>query len=187
MTVAILVVLAVSAFVLPPFVSEYLEMAEMKQRYADDSGAEPEAESEFFTARPISRDAARDLPPVIGKRTAIPLSAGPDFAFPAVFAYSVAGELPFKPEEVNQSYVDFHLGLSVAGDTDCLLLFLAESTFAHYYEGGFPDAAALVAELKAEEVRGVIERVDGDFAVFTLPDEVGSELQRLRQASPVLE
>jgi hypothetical protein len=187
MTVAILVVLAVSAFVLPPFVSEYLEMAEREQRFAEDGGAEPGAESEFFATRRESRNTMRDLPPDIGKRTAIPLTTSPDFAFPAVFAYSVAGELPFKPEEVNPSYVDFHLGLSIAGNTDYLLLFLAEPTFAAYYEQGFPDAAALIAELKAEEVRGIIERVAGEFSVFTLPEETGGELQRLRQASPVLE
>jgi len=181
MTVAILVVLAVSAFLLPPFVSEYLKVAEMNQRYAEDSEAEPRPESEFFAAGPGGQGAVRDLPPDIGKRTPIPISAGQDFPFAAVFAYSVAGELPFKPEEVNQSYVDFNLGLSVAGETDYLLLFLVETSFAAYYEQGFPDAVALLAEVRTEEVIGIIERVNGEFAVFTVPEDVGGELERLRQ------
>lgn len=181
MTVAILVVLAVSAFLLPPFVSEYLKVAEMRSRYAEDNDAEHGPESEFFAAGPGGQGAVRDLPPDIGKRTPIPISAGPGFSFPAVFAYSVAGELPFRPEEVNQSYVDFNLGLSVAGETDYLLLFLVETSFAAYYEQGFPNANTLLVELRSEEVFGIIERVDGEFAVFTVPEDVGSELERLRQ------
>ena len=181
MTVAILVVLAVSAFLLPPFVSEYLKVAEMNQRYAEDNDAGPGPESEFFTAGPGGQGAVRDLPPDIGKRTPIPISAGQDFPFPAIFAYSVAGELPFRPDEVNQSYVDFNLGLSVAGDADYLLLFLVETSFAAYYEQGFPGASALLAELRSDEVFGIIERVKGEFAVFTVPEDIGSELERLRQ------
>jgi len=177
-TVAILVVLAVSAFLLPPFVSEYLKMAEMSQRYSEDTRVEPGPESEFFAAGPGGQGAVRSLPPDIGKRTPIPISAGPDFPFAAVFAYSVAGELPFKPDEVNQSYVDFNLGLSVAGDTDYLLLFLAEPSFAAYYEQGFRGASGLLAELRTEEVLGIIERVGGEFTVFTAPEDIGDEIAR---------
>ena len=181
MTVAILVVLAVSAFILPPFVTEYLKVAEMNQRYAEDSEAEPRPESEFFAAGPGGQGAVRDLSPDIGKRTPIPISAGSGFSFPAVFVYSVAGELPFKPDEVNQSYVDFNLGLSVAGETDYLLLFLVETSFAAYYEQGFPSASGLLAELRSDEVFGIIERVKEEFVVFTVPEDIGSELERLRQ------
>jgi len=181
MTVAILVVLAVSAFILPPFVTEYLKVAEMNKRYPEDTGAEAGSEREFFTAGPGGQGTVQDMPPDIGKRTAIPISAGQNFAFPAVFAYSVAGELPFKAEEINQAYVDFNLGLSVAGGTDYLLLFLAETSFAAYYEQGFPSATALLAEVRSEEVFGIIERVDGEFVVFTAPEDIGNELERLRQ------
>ena len=178
---AILVVLVVSAILLPPFVSEYLEMVEMSERFGENVEAEPGPESEFFAAGPEGRDAARDLPPDIGRRTAIPISVDAGFAFPAVFAYSVAGELPFNPEEINQSYVDFNLGLSVAGDTDYLLVFLVETSFAMYYEQGFPGATALLAEVRTEEVVGIIERIAGEFAVFATPDDIGGELGRLRQ------
>ncbi len=182
MTVAILVVLAVSAFLLPPFVSEYLKVAEMRSRYAGDTEAEPGPESEFFAVGPGGQGAVRDLPPDIGKRTPIPISVSQGFPFAAVFAYSVAGELPFRPDEVNQSYVNFNLGLSVAGETDYLLLFLVETSFAAYYEQGFPNVTALLAETRTEEVLGIIERVDGEFAAFTLPEDVGGELERLRQS-----
>jgi len=185
-TVGVLVVVVVSALLLPPFVREYLRMAGQPEG-GPSEGRQPEGEPEFFAPRGKEPGSSRSYPEGTARHVPIPLAVPRSSEFATAFAYCVEEALPFKPEEVNQSFVDFNFGLRLSGDVDYLLLFLDAPCFDHYYAEGFPPLAELLGNVGVAEVCGIIERTGGRFSVFARPDEVGAELQRLRKADAVLE
>jgi hypothetical protein len=184
--VVLLVVLGVmivtSAAVLPMFMGEYLSALRRSTKSGDDAQAGSDTQSDFFAGGGLqgSQSADQELMPST-------LGVPPRFLFDAAFAYSAGGGLPFKPEEVNSSFVNSELSLSIDPSVNYLLLFISGARFNEYSRDGFPDVVTFLAEVRPEEVRGIIERSEGKFAVFTEPAQVANELGRLRNTKPVLE
>ncbi len=177
------VMIVTSAAVLPMFMGEYLRALRNSSKQDDVAQANGGgSQGDFFAGGGLQgqRNVEQEITPT-------PLTAPAKFPFKAVFAYSTGDSLPFKPEEVNNSFVQSDLSLSINTSVDYLLLFLTGARFNEYSRNGFPDAATVVAEVRPEEVRGIIERSQGKFAVFTEPAQVANELTRLRNAKPVLE
>jgi hypothetical protein len=188
--VVLLVVLGVmivtSAAVLPMFMGEYLSALRRSSKSGESAQAGGDAsdssQSDFFSGGGMQgqQQAEQELTPT-------PLTVPPKFPFKAAFAYSTGESLPFKPEEINSGFVQSQLSLSIDPSVDYLLLFFAGARFNEYSRDGFPDVATVLAEVRPEEVRGIIERWQGKFAVFTDPSGVANELGRLRNTKPVLE
>ncbi len=181
------VMVVTSVAVLPMFMGEYLSALRNSSKQGDgaqanggDSG--DGSQGDFFAGGGMQgqQQVEQGLTPT-------PLKVPARFPFKAVFAYAAGESLPFKPEEVNSGYVQSDLSLSINPSVDYLLLFLTGARFNEYSRNGFPDAATVLAEARPEEVRGIIERSEGAFTVFTEPAQVANELGRLRNAKPVLE
>jgi hypothetical protein len=185
--VVLLVVLGVmivtSIAVLPMFLGEYL--GAVRRSAQSGSGAETGSDSgqnDFFTGGGMQR-------PYTVEQAFTPstLNVPAKFSFAAAFVYSAGEGLPFKPEEINSDFVQSQLSLSIDPSVDYLLLFLAGMRFNEYSRDGFPDVMTVLAEVRPEEVVGIIERAKGKFAVFTDPDDIANELGRLRDSKPMLE
>lgn len=181
------VMIVTSAAVLPMFMGEYLAALRNSSKQGDGAQANgadggDSSQGDFFAGGGMQgqRQVERELTPT-------PLTATAKFPFKAVFAYAAGESLPFKPEEVNSDFVQSQLSLSINPSVDYLLLFITGARFNEYSRDGFPDAATVIAEVRPEEVRGIIERWQGKFAVFTEPFSVADELRRLRNDKPVLE
>lgn len=179
------VMVVTSVAVLPMFMGEYLSALRNSSKQSDSAQANSNgggSQGDFFAGGGLQgrRQVERQLAPT-------PLTAPAKFPFKAVFAYAAGDSLSFKPEEVTNGFVQSRLSLSINPSVDYLLLFITGARFNEYSRNGFPDAATVVAEVRPEEVRGIIERADGAFAVFTEPAQVANELGRLRNAKPVLE
>lgn len=177
------VMIVTSAAVLPMFMGEYLAALRNSSKQRDGAQANGEGgQDDFFAGGGMQgqRQVEQQLTPT-------PLTAPAKFPFKAVFAYAAGDSLPFKPEEVNSGFVQSQLSLSINPSVDYLLLFITGARFNEYSRNGFPDAATVLAEVRPEELRGIIERSQGAFKVFTKPAQVANELTRLRNAKPVLE
>lgn len=178
------VMIVTSAAVLPMFMGEYLSALRNSSKQGDSAQADggEGGQGDFFAGGGLQgqRQVEQELTPT-------PLTTTAKFPFKAAFVYAAGESLPFKPEEVTSGFVQSQLSLSINPSVDYLLLFITGARFNEYSRDGFPDASTVVAEVRPEEVRGIIECADGAFAVFSEPAQVANELSRLRSAKPVLE
>jgi hypothetical protein len=177
------VVIVTSVAVLPMFFSEYLSV--LKRSSNDDRGSESSdsSQGDFY----VGGGSLEGLQNAEQAFTPATLTVPRKFPFAAAFAYSAAGELPFRPEDINDDFVHSRLSLSIGPSVDYLLLFIASTRYNEYSRIGFPDVLTVLDAARPEELLGIVERAEGRFSVFTDPADVANELIRLRKMPPVLE
>lgn len=174
LTVAVLVVVIVSAVVLPSFIRTYLDMTEAERQHAQDTpameapgmmGAEPEAPA------PAG---------VVYAGEPIPLTVPSGYALDAAFALRADGPLPFRQEDITPSFLKTSLKLSLPAGRSYVALFIASAPFDHYERTGFPSAPELLANLHDNEVFGIIEVTAEETKAYLSPANIAAGAASLR-------
>lgn len=174
LTVAVLVVVIVSALLLPGFIRTYLDLAEAERQHSQEApamelpgtaGEEPEA------AAPTG---------VVYAGEPIPLTVPAGYRYDAAFALRADGPLPFQPADITPSFLKTNLKLGLPGGRSYVALFIAAAPFDHYERAGFPAAPELLANLRDEEVFGIIEVAPEETRVYFSAQDIPAAAAELR-------
>ncbi len=174
LTVAVLVVVIVSAIVLPGFIRTYLDLAEAERQHSEEAptmempgmmGTEPEAPA------PAG---------VVYAGEPIPLTVPSGYPFDAAFALRADGPLPFKQADITPSFLKTNLKLSLPPSRSFVALFIDSAAFDHYERAGFPPAPELLANLRDDEVFGIIEVTPDETRAYLSAQDIADAAAELR-------
>jgi len=173
LTVAVLVVVIVSAIVLPGFIRTYLDLAEAERQHSQEA---PPVGMPSLGEEPESANPAG----VVYAGEPIPLSVPAGYAFDAAFALRADGPLPFKQADITPSFLKTNLKLSLPPSRSFVALFIDSAAFDHYERAGFPPAPELLANLRDDEVFGIIEVTPDETRAYLSAQDIADAAAELR-------
>jgi len=172
--VAVLVVVIVSAILLPGFIRTYLELAEAERPHSQEAPPRP--------MPPVAAEEPEPAAPagVVYAGEPIPLAVPAEYPFDAAFALRADGPLPFTAEDLTPSFLEASLKLSLPGGRSYVALFVGSAPFDHYERVGFPPVTELLANLRDDEVFGIIEVAAGEAKAYLAPADIAAAAASLR-------